>query len=190
MMQRRRKAQGNQAAPEPTQALRLCQQPEECLQGAGAQATVKDIPAPPHVKDDAMGQASPVKRGRGRPRLPRVVTACLVCGAQITHLPSRNRRTCSLACSYKLRHWRAMDDLRSKLQTLPPERFATLSHAEKLIVEARYFADVPLTLRELAAQLGCSRQRVHQLEQQAVARLLGKRGRYKHAARTNLTTVR
>lgn len=59
------------------------------------------------------------------------------------------------------------DELRICLQ----EAVGTLSEREKIIIQERYFSDDPKTLREVAKQLGVSKERVRQIEQVVLKRL-------------------
>ncbi len=67
--------------------------------------------------------------------------------------------------------------LEQEAQTSRVERsqaaLATLKPRERQIIEARILADTPTTLQELADEFGISRERVRQLEQNALNKLRG-----------------
>ena len=69
---------------------------------------------------------------------------------------------------------------REYIQMLVRQALTTLDDRERRIIEKRFLLDEPMTLEEIGAEFGVSRERIRQLELRAVNKLrtaLGERGR-------------
>ncbi len=58
------------------------------------------------------------------------------------------------------------------------EVYKNLNDREKTILEKRYLGDETLSLKEIADEIGISRERVRQLEQDIIAKIRKKLGAY------------